>query len=312
VEAVARLGAARYAEDDGIDRRAVHVVVSPPDSFSITSTGKFYDSRSEALDIAKEAGVRGGMIVPHGYRVPEEVQGEIQRERDAGTFSGGDWHWIREHDRPWTEFVEWSPHWHVIGLTRDLDAGDRSDGWVVHNVKRKRADGERRHSLAPFRLTDETGYEDMASVVGYVLSHATYEIEANRQVITWFGSLHGSQFNPDPTDEDRQLESPLSPGSWRAIRRYSRKVVGSHGDQDDDGDDGDDEKKCPHPDCSGTWHPIHEAPDYLDQCGGRLDQEAYDRIHRAYLWSEGDIHPPPGMKNPTTESQAREAFQKLL
>lgn len=303
VEAVVRLAAARYDADDGIDRRAVHGVVSPPEPAEIETTDEFYSARSKAVEVAKEAGIRGGFVVPHGYRIIDRIQTRIQAERDAGEFEGGDWKWVREHDAPWYSFVEWSPHFHVIGLSTDVQGGDRSDGWVVHNIKRKRADGEVRHSLAPFTLTGRDGYEDMASVTGYVLSHATFEKESNRQTVTWFGDLHGSNFAP---------EKELSEGAYSKIRRTTQEVVGAHGDDEEDGEGVEEGRECPYDGCTGTWHHINEAGDYLDQRGSGLSDDAYNRVHTAFLWWQGEIKPPPGAKNPTTEEDAREAWEWLL
>lgn len=302
VEVTARLGAARY-DAEGAGKRCVHAVVSP-ESGETGTIEQFYQNRSEAIQVAKRAGIRGGIIVPHGFRVKKRIQEKIEQEREAGNFSGGDWKWVREHDCSWHNFVYWSPHYHVIGLSRDVDPSNVSDEWVVHNIKRKRADGEVGHSLAPFTLTGSNGYKDMARTVGYTLSHATYEADSNRQVMTWFGDLHGSNFDP---------EEDISDGPWSKIHRKARVIVGSEGDDGGDGaGDDDDDRECLRGGCEGTWHPIHEAPDFLDQRGNDIPEDAYDRIHTAWLWDSGDLEPPPGLKRPTTEEGAREAFAEML
>jgi hypothetical protein len=35
-------------------------------------------------------------------------------------------------------------------------------------------------------------------------------------------------------------------------------------------------------------------------------------LNTAFQWAIGEIKPPPGLKNPTTEADAREAFEHLL
>jgi hypothetical protein len=35
-------------------------------------------------------------------------------------------------------------------------------------------------------------------------------------------------------------------------------------------------------------------------------------LNTAFQWAIGEIKPPPGLKNPTSEADAREAFEHLL
>jgi len=205
VNAVARLGAARHAADESAAKRAVHVVLSPPEG-SIQSIDGFYRARREAVEKAREHGIRGGLIIPHGYRVYDDTQTAYQAAKDEGmeVAESGLWQFIRQNDRDWRKQVYWSPHFHVVGLARDVDAGDGTDGWVLHNVKR---DGS--HSLEPFYLHNQEGYEDMARVVRYLLSHATYEEDSTRQVMTWFGSLHATNLDP---------KAEITTTAWRRIQ----------------------------------------------------------------------------------------------
>lgn len=313
VDAVVRLAAKRHVSE-GWDKRAVHVSLSPDDGAEISSEQEFYEARSEAVEVAREANIRGGLIVPHGYRVKDDVQEIIEKQREAGEFEGGDWKWVRESEAPWYESVEWFPHFHVIGLSADVEQGDEvRDGWLLKNIRRKRADGEVKHSLAPFYKNRDAGYEDMASVVGYLLSHATYVGGSSRQTMTWFGSLHSSQFNADPTDDEKTLDSPLTEPDYWNIRQTAQRVVGHHGDEYGEGSgDDEEERECPHEGCEAAWKPIHTAEAYLEDKGSKLSDEVYNRIQTAYLWSEGDLPPPPGLKRPTTAAEARDAFRELL
>lgn len=60
--ATVRIVAARESEPDGIDRRAVHVVASPPEG-AIETTGAFESGARTAHQLAREHGIRGGVVV---------------------------------------------------------------------------------------------------------------------------------------------------------------------------------------------------------------------------------------------------------
>jgi hypothetical protein len=304
VSVVQRLAAARHIEEKGLARRTVHAAVSPAEG-SVQSIEDFYSAKSEAVDIAKEHGIRGGLVVPHGYRVDEEHKRIFRAKVEAGKWDpeedGGIWRWVRENRKDWRDQVKWSPHFHVVGLARDVEGRERADGWVVENIKRGDS-----HGLDPFEsLHDEAGYEDMVRVVRYLLSHATFTKEGNRQVVTWFGSVHGTNFDP---------EEELSEGAWRAIQRHVEEIVGGAADRSDgEGGGGEEEAEtCPVEECEGEMHPIWEAGEFLQQRRDDLPRENEHRLAKAYEWAVGDIQPPPGLKKPRTEEQAEEALEALL
>lgn len=293
VNVVAKLAAARHAAQDGADKRAVHAVLSPPQG-SVNSIEAFYDARTEALELARKHGVRGGVTVAHGFRPDEDTKAAFKNDDP----DGGIWRYIRENERNWRDQVYWSPHYHVVGLGRydDMTAGDpdADDGWVFKKIR----------SLDSFEgLRDRDGYDDMAAVVRYLLSHATFPAEENRQAVTWYGDLHPTNFSP---------EEELSDGAWSVIERMAEAVVGAEGDRGDQDGDDDQAEECPVDGCDGELHPIWDAQDFLDQRGDRLQDGQYDRLMSAYLWATGDIQPPPGLKHPGSEAHAREALDVML
>lgn len=308
VAAVARLGAARYLSSQ--HPRAVHVVVSPAEG-SVTSVQAFYDARKRAVSLAKEHGVRGGLVVPHGFRVTDDAKAAF-REEDP---EGGIWRWIRENETHWRSQTYWSPHFHVVGLSEDVVPSDPDgdDGWIVKNVKRGGS-----HSLEPFHLAQDDGYEDMARVVRYLLSHATFQEGESRQVVTWFGELHSTNFCPDPeAAEERKTEptyGPLSAGVWDTIQRKAEEIVGGAGEESGDGALEDEAEKCEHEGCDGHVHPIWEAPTYIEQRESHLTTEAMVRLRVAFDWAVGDVEeePPDGWPRPRTEDEARRAFDALV
>lgn len=286
---VSRLAAARHAEDDGLDRRTVHAAVSPPED-SINTIRGFYDGRSRANEIAKEHGIRGGVVVAHGYRALDETKDRYRELKPDLPL----WRWIRGNDREWREQVYWSPHYHIIGLSRDTKpADDDMDGWVFKKIR----------SLAPYKgKIDREGIEDMASTVRYLLSHATFPANENRQAVTWFGSLHGTNF--DPEDE-------LSKSDWGDIQEAVEEIVGHRADDDEEGG-GMEQEECSREGCESVVHEIWGARDFLDQYPDVWSEEQRERVRAAYDWATGRSLPPPGLKRPRSREDAEEALEAIL
>jgi hypothetical protein len=295
-----RLSAARHVEEKGIDRRAVHAVMSPPEG-SIRTLQQVYDGYSEAYRLAKEKGVRGGVAIFHGYRVKKEVQ----REFEAEDPDMGIWQWILD-ERPesWRTLTYWSPHYHIIGLCRDFDADDpeAQDGWVAHRIDRQGG----RSAFKPYTgLRDQESYEEVVGTVRYLISHGTFESGTSRDCVRWFGDLATTNFQPD---------EELSEGSYGVIDRVVREVVEEGaGEEEGDGIGVEEADEC---ECCGSrsWSPIWEAGGALMDKGWcqRIGRDQQRRLTAAFEWSIGERPPPPGMKNPRSEEEAEEALQSLL
>lgn len=300
VTVVSRLAAAREAAEDPSDKRAVHAVVGPPPDDLPNTIEGFYRMRAEANTIAKEHGIRGGVVVPHGYRATDDTKARYKREDPNLSL----WWWIRQNETPWGEQVYWSPHYHIIGLasSRNLDpetgqpghikpGEDREDGWLFKNIRSlDRYDGP----------NDIDGTEDMIRVIRYLLSHTTFPQNEKRMSVTWFGELHGCMFVP---------EEALTLVRWRKIQDTVERLVGSQAD-DDDEEDG--EHTCKVDGCDGTVHDIFQARAYLDTVQGTIPVDMQRRILTAYEWKIGKVHPPPGMKSPRSVEEAREVLDHLL
>lgn len=288
ISAVSRLAAARHMEPEGLGRRTIHAVVSPSEG-SIKSIEAVYEGRKKAIEIAKDHGIRGGVTIFHGYRVTQETKEWYEEEEPDLPM----WRWVRENDRRWKDQVYWSPHYHIVGLSRDTKPGDtaKDDGWVFKNIR----------SLSPYEgPRDRDGTESMVRVIRYVLSHATYPSVEDRQAVTWFGDVHGSNFVP---------EEDISGGSWSVIERVVQEVVGGEGESESD-EDGD--RECPTDGCDGHLHDIFDARAFLRTNGDEIPPEARERIETAYEWESGFIEPPPGMKNPKTVEHADEALEVMI
>lgn len=299
VSVASRLAAARYVASTAAEKRALHVVVSPPE-LPNTIEG-FYQGRRRANEIAKEHGIRGGVVIAHGYRALDSTKQEYEQVKPEVSL----WRWIRENDTGWREQVFWSPHYHIVGLadpdSRDPETGqpghiipgtERSDDWVFKNIR----------SLERYEgLNDRDGLKDMVGVVRYLLSHTSFPRGEDRQSVTWFGALHGTNFSP---------EEELSKGSWDKIQRVAEELVGAS--RESDTEDGvSDGEVCEVDGCEGRVHDIWEANMFLETVGG-FSPEVEIRIRSAYRWLVGDLEPPPGMKNPRTIEQAEEALEHII
>jgi hypothetical protein len=90
----------------------------------------------------------------------------------------------------------------------------------------------------------------MASVVRYLLSHATFPKDEDRMVVTWFGSLHPTNFDP---------ESDLSDDAWSVIQRMAEEVVGVTIEDSESGD-AENADDCPQEGCPGEIHSHFRLP----------------------------------------------------
>jgi hypothetical protein len=207
----------------------------------------------------------------------------------------GIWRWLLDvRPESWRSLTYWSPHYHIIGLCQEFEADDpdAQDGWVARRVR----------ALDPHEgLRDREAYDDLVGAVRYLMSHATFETDTSRDCVRWFGELATANFQP---------EEALSDGSYDVIDRVVREVVGA----DEEGGEGD--EKAEQCECCGSrsWSPIWDAGDALADPGwcDRLDREKERRLVAAFEWAIGERVPPPGLRNATSEAEAKEAMEQLV
>lgn len=299
-----RIQSARWVLEDGIERRVVHAVASPPTG-EVTSLADVGRYRTRAIERAGEAGIRGGVTVFHGFRVRQEVKEEYRGEDPDVSL----WRWVREHPKGWRSLTYWSPHYHIIGLATEVEP-EESDEWVVSRLS----------TLDPMRaLRDEASYEAVAKVSQYFLSHATFEPGeggSGVKAVTWYGDLHSSNFSPDPIDAaqrktEPKLEAP-SEGAYAVIQRLSAEATRSDGTEKRGA--GIEAPECEEEGCTGHLREIWDAGRYLSDhrfCE-KLSRDRERRLRTAWEWRVGDRAPPPGLKRPRTEAEAEEALEALL
>jgi hypothetical protein len=277
---------------DGIRRRLVHAVASPPSGEvrTLTDVARY---RRKAHERMRDAGVRGGVCIFHGFRVKKETQERWRGQRESGETEHALWKWVRENDCDWRSQTYWSPHFHYLGLCEDFEA-DELDEWVLRRLS----------SASAFTaVSQQSAYESVASMVSYVLSHATFESAESVKCVTWFGEVHPSQF---------QAEEELSEGTYRVISRLAEVVAGGREDRGDGGEEILGE--CELEDCEGNRRPIFDAFDWLanPEWSDQVGRERVRRLTVAFEWAVGEIHPPPGLGSPHSETECQEAFSVLF
>lgn len=292
-----RLAAARRSAE-GREKRLTHAVASPPEG-EVRTLVDWEKAKREAYALAQDKGVRGGVLIPHGWRVKAEVKETWRELAEAGVVEGGLWRWVREHDRDWRSLTYWSPHFHVLGVGADLAASDPDgdDGWVWSRID----------SFPRFEMTEKRGYEAMYRAASYLLSHVGFEPEAGKQCVRWFGSLAYNQFSPEQALEEWERS---------VIERNAQAVAeGAPVRREGDESGGASERsECEADGCPGHLRSIYEAGAFLSDptwCAD-LDRSDERELATMFEWAIGDLHPPPGLKHPRSREEADEVREHLM
>jgi hypothetical protein len=302
VRATVRVQSFREIQPKDHRRQVAHGVVAPPEG-EVMNEREFYEGRARAAEIAEEKGFRGFAVVAHPWRVRESAKQEY-REVDPDT---GLWVWLREnHDElELREKIYWSPHYHIIGVTTaDMEPGDESDEWVYEFIR----------SMEPYENSrDRESHEDVYGAFRYLLSHTGFPEESTKQSVTWYGDLANAVFVEDASQE-YQIQKP-SEGVRSAIRREVEAVAGPTDDDESDDEVGESKETdevgdCPRDGCNGVLIDVFDVEMYLRH--NEPPPDVADKMQTAYRWRVGDRSPPPGLKHPQTEEQAREAFEAML
>jgi hypothetical protein len=285
---VYRIQCYRWAQDDGLDRRLIHAMLSPEQSgdWTISRTDGM---RRESYDRADEAGVSGGCALMHLWRTTDEFDREY-RELDP---AGGKWQYLRrEYGRAWRTQTEVSPHVHQIAVAPEFEPPDGD--WKDRRLR----------TLAPMMsLSDSESYKDLADLAVYLLTHTA--VADGEQAIRWFGDTYPGGF--DPADE-------LSDGALDTIERKSAEAVAP-----DEGDGDTDEPEIP-PEkreceggtegCPGERMPIWDVPSARRTrwWGGDLPRATEEKMDAVVAWMMGELDPPPAR----SEAAARDTRSILV
>jgi hypothetical protein len=288
---IERLQKARETAGSGLEKRLCHVVASPTEG-EITSLVDVDRGFRDAYEKAKEAGIHGGTVIFHGFRVTTEAKQQWAIETDSGDNGPKLWQWVREHNTHWRELTYWSPHYHILGIAPEVESDD-SDDWIIERIR----------TLDNYERSNLDSYRDIAKAAMYIISHTTFESNTAKDSIRWYGSLSTAKFSAD-----EQISSGV-------IDLIERKAAESVDEPHKNTGSGEDETECECDVCGSTsFSSIFEAGGALMDIGwcNRIDREQEHRLNIAFQWAIGELHPPPGLKNPSSEAEAREAFQELL
>ena len=282
---VGRVGAYRTAAT-GADKRAAHVVVSPPQDLE-WSARDVWDARSEAYDVAQAAGVQGGAMVTHPYRTNERADMLYEAATEQGEVTGGKWAFLRDlAGESWSNmrrYVEPAPHFHIVGPVGDVDPSAAPEGWVVERVR----------TFDRWDYRDPEAYRDMFGAAAYVLSHGA--AQQGRATTTYFGEVHPASFNPEqelPSHKRERIDR------WVSVAPDTEGGAGLV-----DGDDGTPEE-CPHDGCEAAVRPLSELRAFLREQQAALPRPAQRRLVALLKWSvEQSDRPPPRVRSDRRQVQ---------
>ena len=232
------------------EKRVVHATVSFKEEDCLDR--EYSQIRSEAAELASEAGFNGFMLIPHHFRLSDEGINRLASEHDIeGKPSSGWWSLvIEEHPDEWREYTHAGLHFHVIGVTGDRWSGNEK-------LKEGQNVGGEEHLFK--RIRDLDTLSDLKATVSYVLSHATPPEDSH--VSTWYGDLAYNQFSPD------------------SLSRVQHDRLCWLFEHDRAGDDEDTE--CPA--CGSTCSkPIHRAKELLRRRGTQIEYR--EELSVAYDW----------------------------
>jgi len=298
VRATTRIQAFRYTQPDDWRRQVAHATVSPPEG-EVMSEREYWDGRSKAAGIAKAKGWRGFTVIPHPFRVTDE--GKERYEEEDPEY--GIWVWLRNDVEGMERYIYWSPHYHIVGATgADMEPARESDEWSYTFLRSVESfDGVR----------DESSHKDLYGLFRYILSHTGYPAGSSKQVVTWYGDLANSVF-VEEAGAEWQHEKP-SEGVLSALEREVESVAGLDADEPEEAnipEESDAVGRCEVDGCDGELIDVFDVRQYLRQVDPPPDVR--EAMEAAIEWRLGERLPPPGLKRPSTEKEAREAFGKIV
>lgn len=200
-----------------------HIIISPPaDAFQPGCDIRVW--RRRVYDIARSIGVVGAAAVFHPYRIRDEIKIKL-RPLNEGDDSGGFWSLIHKNVlglNSWTEYVEWSPHFHLIGFMPNIKIKSNDleidTGFVYKTVKYKDSKNPGKMYSIP----------NIKAVVNYLLTHHAYV--SGSTGYTYFGVL--SYNRASVVDKLRHVESVLCPHCESTLEVWRNVDVSDDGSLD--------------------------------------------------------------------------------
>jgi hypothetical protein len=303
---IARLAAYRYAQGGPFDpgRRLLHLVDSPPQDQRWTLE-RFWQNRSN-YEPVQQMGARGAVTIPHTYGTSELGDEIFEAAVSQGYWEpeDGKWKLLRESSEDWEqmkELVEVRPHNHHLAAAEEFDSEKAEDGRVSKNIR----------SLAPFYIDGEEvpaearvdengrihpeeevvrrGYEDMARLVMYLLSHSAVQLGEGdltaRQTVTYWGEVHPNSFDP---------EEELMAEEWNTIQKNAAAAVGAEWEPEQKEEDLTGvPDSCSVDGCEEPVHGLHELDDFLarPEWIEDLDYEQACEVYGLHIFLDDGLSP---------------------
>lgn len=234
---------------------------------------RYKEARSDACDVAKDAGITGGFRVPHPYRIRDTAKAKLRGEGYGEWGENGSlWDGVREDpcEVGWRQYVEGGLHTHFIGWTGqrgtvDANVDETPEGVVLERFGANRETG------------DPDTVRELHRVCRYPLTHAAAPEDAPR-VTNRFGDAHGAA----KQRADNILKELTRGGvkgadlvdqADRAVDHVLDEILGE--------DSGDGEMQCPA--CQGRdWMSIWDARDlHAAHEDGHLELDHADELEIA-------------------------------
>lgn len=291
-----RLQSVRYSSEF---KQAAHAVVSLDKD--IQTVQAYLDGRSRAAEIAKEKGFTAFDVVAHPTRTTDEA--DMLFESQCGEDDPRGKHvWLREEYTERYHFglpnslVEWSPHYHIIGLTsRDMEPAYESDPYTYKFID----------SFSRFDLHDKESYEDVYGTYRYLLSHVGLHEDRQFQAVVGYGGLSNTtyaEYKPGQKIVDQIT---------RVAERVAERLLDENEESARAGSEETELGECS--ECEeGTIINVFRLNSFVDKYGENIPDHIRLRMIVAYEWRTGETGAPAGMRKATTENQAQEAFEKMV
>jgi hypothetical protein len=128
----------RYGVNTG---RPVHVILSPPPGEFRPTDDMPTIRKNQVYRYCQDIGMIGGVVVFHPYRIIPELKAELRQYNEK---DNPDTFWRLVHQDilnlgSWSDYVYWSPHFHVIGYFPKIKEKSNDfqvrTGWIYKNLK---------------------------------------------------------------------------------------------------------------------------------------------------------------------------------
>jgi hypothetical protein len=177
--------AARHGAPEGPERKAVHAVFSPPQA-EVNTPEAIRHWRAKATEVAQEAGIRGGMVAFHGYRVHSDIVDTFKEHIYNTPYADTAtdvllWEWLRRGD--WRDYTQWGPHIHIVGLCEHMN--EHTGNGVLQRLR----------TFEPYeRSVNTKAVAEHRAVAKDIIDHVTFNSTDPYPPIGWFGELEGSEW----------------------------------------------------------------------------------------------------------------------